>query len=70
MELTHVEEEGRARMVDVGGKLDTERVAVARGEVTMRPETLRLIAEGKLRVAGRLVTCAGGGTGARSGGEA
>ncbi len=46
MELTHVDEKGRARMVDVGGKPDTERVAVAQGEVTMRPETLRLIAEG------------------------
>ena len=45
MELTHVDEGGRVRMVDVGGKPDTERVAVARGEVTMRPETLRLIAE-------------------------
>ena len=44
--MTHVDEEGRVRMVDVGGKPDTERVAVARGEVTMRPETLRLIAEG------------------------
>jgi len=33
-------------MVDVGGKPDTERVAVAKGEVRMRPETLRLIAEG------------------------
>ena len=32
-------------MVDVGGKPDTERVAVAKGEVAMRPETLRLIAE-------------------------
>ena len=45
MELTHVDEKGRVRMVDVGGKPDTERVAVAKGEVTMRPETLRLIAE-------------------------
>ena len=33
-------------MVDVGGKPDTERVAVAKGEIAMRPETLRLIAEG------------------------
>jgi len=33
-------------MVDVGGKPDTERVAVARGEITMRPETLALIQEG------------------------
>ena len=46
MELTHVDEEGRVQMVNVGGKADTERVAVAQGEVTMRPETLRLIAEG------------------------
>jgi len=45
MELTHVDDEGRVRMVDVGGKPDTERVAVAKGEVAMRPETLRLIAE-------------------------
>jgi cyclic pyranopterin phosphate synthase len=33
-------------MVDVGGKPDTERVAVARGEITMLPETLALILEG------------------------
>jgi cyclic pyranopterin phosphate synthase len=46
MQLTHLDEEGRARMVDVGGKPDTERVAVARGEITMRPETLALIQEG------------------------
>jgi len=46
MELTHLDAEGRARMVDVGGKPDTERVAVAKGEVAMQPETLRLIAEG------------------------
>jgi cyclic pyranopterin phosphate synthase len=45
MELTHLDEEGRVRMVDIGEKPDTERVAVAKGEVNMRPETLRLIAE-------------------------
>jgi cyclic pyranopterin phosphate synthase len=45
MGLTHVDERGRVRMVDVGGKPDTERVAVAKGEVSMRRETLRLIAE-------------------------
>jgi cyclic pyranopterin phosphate synthase len=45
MELTHLDEEGRVLMVDVGGKPDTERVAVAQGEVAMQPETLRLIAE-------------------------
>ncbi len=36
-------------MVDVGGKPDTERVAVARGEVLMRPETLALIRQGALK---------------------
>jgi cyclic pyranopterin phosphate synthase len=46
MELTHVDKEGRVQMVDVGEKPDTERVAVAKGEITMQPETLRLIAEG------------------------
>jgi cyclic pyranopterin phosphate synthase len=46
--LTHLDEQGQARMVDVGHKPDTEREAVARGEVRMRPETLRLIREGNL----------------------
>ncbi len=46
MELTHIDEDGRVRMVDVGAKDETERVAVARGAVTMQPETLRLITEG------------------------
>jgi cyclic pyranopterin phosphate synthase len=45
MALTHVDDEGHVHMVDVGSKPDTERVAVARGEVRMKPETLRLIAE-------------------------
>jgi len=43
--LTHVDDEGRVHMVDVGGKPDTERVAMAKGKVRMKPETLRLIAE-------------------------
>jgi cyclic pyranopterin phosphate synthase len=41
--LSHVDESGDARMVDVGVKAPTERVAVARGSVVMRPETLALI---------------------------
>jgi cyclic pyranopterin phosphate synthase len=45
MELTHLDDKGRLQMVDVGGKPDTERVAVARGEVSMHPATLRLIVE-------------------------
>ena len=45
-ELSHLDEQGRARMVDVGAKADTERLAVARGRITMRPETLALIQGG------------------------
>ncbi len=45
MELTHLDKDGRIHMVDVGEKPDTERIAIATGEVHMQPETLRLIAE-------------------------
>jgi cyclic pyranopterin phosphate synthase len=48
-ELSHVDESGQARMVDVGHKSDTERVAVARGAVAMRAETLQLIIDGNLK---------------------
>ena len=48
-ELTHLDEQGKARMVDVGAKPDSERVAVAAGRVTMQPETLRLIRDGVLK---------------------
>ncbi|XCH79142.1 MAG: cyclic pyranopterin monophosphate synthase MoaC [Candidatus Dehalobacter alkaniphilus] len=41
--LTHFNEEGRARMVDVSSKAETARVAVARGEIKMKPETLALV---------------------------
>ena len=44
--LSHVDDEGRARMVDVTAKADTERLAMAKGRVTMLPETLRLIEQG------------------------
>ena len=44
--LTHVDERGRARMVDVGAKPDTRRAAVAKGEVHLSPETLRQIVAG------------------------
>ncbi len=47
--LTHLDETGQAKMVDVGHKQDTERIAVARGSVTMKPETLQLIIEGNLK---------------------
>lgn len=42
-ELTHFDEEGRSRMVDVGDKKSTRREAVARGVVFMKPETFQKI---------------------------
>lgn len=47
--LTHLDESGRATMVDVGAKAITERLAVARGAVVMQPETLQLIIEGNVK---------------------
>lgn len=47
-ELTHMNEQGRARMVDVSDKPDTKRVAVALSEVKMAPETLRRIKSGSV----------------------
>ena len=47
--LSHLDDQGNARMVDVGGKADTERVAVAAGEIRMRPETLALIRAGHIK---------------------
>lgn len=44
--LTHLDEQGDARMVDVGGKPVTERRAVARAIVRMSPETARVVAAG------------------------
>jgi len=46
--LSHVDEAGEARMVNVGEKAITRRVCVARGEVLMRPETLQEIAQGTI----------------------
>jgi cyclic pyranopterin phosphate synthase len=47
--FTHFDAEGRAVMVDVSNKAETDRVAVAVGSVVMRPETLRLIREGQMK---------------------
>jgi cyclic pyranopterin phosphate synthase len=47
--LSHLDEEGHARMVDVGTKPDTERIAVARGRITMQPTTLALIQSGAVK---------------------
>jgi cyclic pyranopterin monophosphate synthase len=47
-ELSHLDAEGRARMVDVADKAVTRRACVARGAVRMAPETLARIAEGRI----------------------
>ena len=46
--FSHLDEHGRARMVDVSDKSVSRRIAVARGAVSMRPETLALILEEKI----------------------
>ena len=48
-DLTHLDESGRARMVDVSEKADTVRIATARGRVLMRRETLDLIRTGGVK---------------------
>ena len=47
--LSHLDESGQARMVDVGAKPDTERTAIAKGEVRMKKETLDLIRAGQIK---------------------
>jgi len=49
MELTHFDDEGRAKMVNVGDKGITERVAVARGSISMKPETLEFILTNRIK---------------------
>lgn len=48
MELTHFNEQGRARMVDVSAKQITKRTATVSGKVIMKPETLERIKTGKI----------------------
>src|SRR5437773_9258203 len=55
-ELSHIDASGRARMVDVSAKDDTERVAVAKGQVLMRPETLALLLRGDIAKGNVLTT--------------
>jgi cyclic pyranopterin phosphate synthase len=47
--FTHIDETGRVHMVDVGDKADSERLAVAQGEIMMNKETLRLIRAGSIQ---------------------
>ncbi len=53
---THFDDEGNVRMVDVSGKADTFRVAVARGKIEMSPSTCRAIARGESPKGDPLVT--------------
>jgi cyclic pyranopterin phosphate synthase len=47
--FTHFDKEGKARMVDVSDKAETERSATAKGSVLMQPATLALIKEGAVK---------------------
>ncbi len=47
--LTHFDKDGAAQMVDVSDKPDTARVAVATGRISMQPDTLALIVEGRAK---------------------
>jgi cyclic pyranopterin phosphate synthase len=42
-EVSHLDPQGRVKMVDVGGKPETERIAISRGEVHLQKETIALI---------------------------
>ena len=55
--LTHIDEKGEVRMVDVSQKADTERIAVAEGFIAMNSSTLDLIVEGKA-AQGDVLACA------------
>jgi cyclic pyranopterin phosphate synthase len=48
-EFTHINAEGRAKMVDVGEKAFTDRTAIARGEILMQPETIEKIRQGAMK---------------------
>jgi cyclic pyranopterin phosphate synthase len=47
--FTHFDKEGKARMVDVSDKAETERIATAKGSVLMQPATLALIKDGGVK---------------------
>ncbi|SHH84306.1 cyclic pyranopterin monophosphate synthase MoaC [Clostridium grantii] len=49
MELSHINEEGRAKMVDISEKTDTVREATAFGSISMKEETLKRISEGEIK---------------------
>ena len=48
-QLTHLDENGHARMVNVGAKPETERIAIATGEIHLSIETLNMIRQGLMK---------------------
>ena len=44
--LSHLDAQGQAHMVDVGGKAETTRMAIAEGRVVMAPETIAIVRRG------------------------
>lgn len=49
MELTHINNSGRAKMVDVSSKKVTKRTAIAKGEIILKPETIEKIGKGEMK---------------------
>ena len=49
MELTHINDQGRAKMVDVSQKADTERIGIASGRIQMQPGTFEMITAQKIK---------------------
>jgi cyclic pyranopterin phosphate synthase len=47
--LTHLDQKGEAHMVDVGGKAETARVAIAEGHVVMQAQTLAIVRDGEAK---------------------
>jgi cyclic pyranopterin phosphate synthase len=47
--LTHLDQKGEAHMVDVGGKAETARVAIAEGHVVMQAQTLAVVRDGEAK---------------------
>ncbi len=56
MELTHVNQDGKANMVDVSGKPDQIRTARAEGYITLQPETIRQVTENTIKKGDVLAT--------------
>jgi cyclic pyranopterin phosphate synthase len=54
--LSHIDDEGRARMVDVSDKADTARVGIARGRIEMQPATLQHVMSGEIAKGNVLTT--------------